>query len=156
MKAVANSISVMRPLETTSRLYRACRTCSQDVETSLVMKQSHQDIIDNYHFVKSLNHESVDGEDGLEYTFVEMTDQEYDKYQKMTAASGLNKYYIIEDITDHVVCSIPITNSNPIIQLTIFNPFLERFLTVDWVLEKITAHGINSLTELEKNILNKF
>lgn len=146
----------MRPLESTSRLYRACRLCSQELENSIIMSQSHQDIIDNYNFVKSLTHESVDGEDGLEYTFLEMNDQQYQKYVEITKKTGLDKYYIIEDITDKVANSICIAHSNLIIQLAIFNPFLERFLTIDWILDKITEKGIKSLTELEIKILNNY
>ncbi len=76
---------------------------------------------------------------------------QYDKFRNYCDLSGIN--YKIEDVTSKVIFGE--LEFDDVVKEFVINPYLSENLTTDIVLDKISAKGIDSLTDLDKEVLSK-
>lgn len=94
--------------------------------------------------------------DGKEVMIVILDDWEKKKMLELTDLVYDNKRYVIKDISEDVLFGKHSENNYPGVEekmKEIFDSYIDMYLDHDTVLDKINMYGIESLTEIDKKVL---
>lgn len=131
-----------------NRLYVANHFFTQEEERELM---ENCDVVfqrEVFNFIKSITYEEID-----EVTTVMiMNNTQYNRFLNFSETTGIK--YRIEDVTDKVILGE--LDLGQYITNVIVNPYLQNNLTVDEVLDKINVKGIDSLSDIDNEILKNF
>jgi hypothetical protein len=135
----------MKTINTFNRIYKVTHLLNRKDEYSILDKLNDEIQSEVSKFVDSI----IIGELDDLTSIVIMNEYDFDKFNKLSNRTGIK--YIIYDLTESVILSE--LNFESEIQNNIIIPFLEKNLTSDIILDKINIKGVDSLTKIEKRIL---
>lgn len=120
------------------------KTSEEEIEALDSVDESTQ--LKIYEFSKSIKFSAIDGETEVAI----MSDDEFKVYEYYNQLTKMYDESI--DITDDIILGKVELEDR--ITKTIIKPFLKSELNKDIILDKINLTGIESLSELDKKILN--
>ena len=135
----------MKTINTFNRIYKVTHLLNRKDEYLILDKLNDEIQSEVSKFVDSI----IIGELDDLTSIVIMNEYDFDKFNKLSNRTGIK--YIIYDLTESVILSE--LNFESEIQNNIIIPFLEKNLTSDIILDKINIKGVDSLTKIEKRIL---